>query len=83
VKTPPHVDVKILRKVAGWTIDRLITEIYKATGATYQRGTISAIESGIRGASPKALADIAAAYGIPEGAITVDYTPRATTKVGA
>lgn len=83
VKVPPHVDLKTLRKVAGWTIDRLCAEINRATGASYQKGTISAIESGLRGASDKALADIAAAYGLPADTITVAYVPRATTKVAS
>lgn len=82
VKTPPHVDLRSLRKAVGWTIDELIRQIaIRADGATYQRGTISAIESGTRGASPKALADIAAAYRIDPDAVRTDYVPRATTKV--
>ncbi|GAB3304027.1 helix-turn-helix domain-containing protein [Epidermidibacterium keratini] len=76
IKTPPHVSLKALRQMRGWTLDKLIAEIAGATGANYQRGTISAIESGLRGASAKAISDIAAAYRIDPDLITTDYRPR-------
>lgn len=74
-KTPPHVSVKTLRQVRGWTLDQLAAAIHDATGANYQRGTLSAIESGLRGLSAKAVGDLAAAYGITPEQIATDYTP--------
>lgn len=40
------------------------------------RGAISAIESGLRGASVQMLDAIAVAYGLEPGDLTTDYAPR-------
>jgi transcriptional regulator with XRE-family HTH domain len=75
-KNPPHVSLANLRLAAGLTIDSLIDRIEEETGHRYSRGTISAIESGHRGASAELLAAIATAYGLRPDAVRTDYTPR-------
>lgn len=74
--TPPHVPIKALRIVAGITLDVLATEIGQITGRKPARGTLSAIESGIRGASTEMLRAIEQAYALPSGMVTTDYDPR-------
>lgn len=43
---------------------------------SFTAGSLSLIENGKRGASVKVLAAIAAAYGLPPGAIRSDYVPQ-------
>lgn len=76
-KTPPHVPIKALRIVAGITLDVLATEIGQITGIKPTRGALSAIESGVRGASTEMLRAIERAYALPVGMVTTDYEPRA------
>jgi len=44
------------------------------------RGTLSAIESGSRGVSDLMLRALERAFGIPEGSMTTEYSPRARAK---
>ena len=75
-KNPPHVTLKALRLVAGITAEELCRRIAEENPSLNPtRGTISAIESGLRGASPAMLDAISAAYGLPPGEITTDYAP--------
>lgn len=54
----------------------LATEIGQITGRKPARGTLSAIESGQRGASTEMLRAIEQAYALPAGMVTTDYKPR-------
>jgi transcriptional regulator with XRE-family HTH domain len=75
-KTPPHVSLRVLRSVAGLTLEDVAERV-----ATHfpemnlSRGTLSAIEGGGRGASPLMLRALEMAYGIPEGSLTTAYEP--------
>lgn len=82
-KIPPHVDLRTLRVVAGLTIDDLIDRIAASTGARYSRGSISAVETGARGASQKFINDVAAAYGVEPAQIVTDYRPRTRLEVAS
>ena len=75
-RTPPHVSLRSLRNAVGWTADQLIARMREEDPRLIlNRGTISAIESGTRGASPHMLEVLCAAYGLPSGAIVTDYEP--------
>lgn len=77
-KTPPHVTLKGIRKATGMTLDQVAQAVNEVVGgkAKVNRGTISAIESGIRGASVQMLDAMAVAYGMEPGDIVTDYEPR-------
>lgn len=75
-KNPPHFPLKYARVIAGITAEELCRRITEEDPRlTPTRGTISAIESGTRGASPQMLAAICAAYGLPPDALVTDYEP--------
>lgn len=76
-RTPPHVSLGDLRAAVGITLDQLIQRIEDTSGITTTRGTLSAIENGLRGGSAELLTGIALAYGLRPDAITTDYLPRA------
>lgn len=78
-RTPPHVSLKTLRLVKGWSLDETADRIEAATGDRPTKGALSAIENGIRGASNELLRAMEMAFELPIGSITTDYTPRATT----
>lgn len=76
-RIPPHVSLGHLRAATGLTIDQLIERMrQEVPELTVTRGAISAIENGHRGASEQMLDALAAAYGLPAGAIATDYRPR-------
>lgn len=77
-KVPPHVSLRILRKASGLTLDQVAAAVTEVTGAKrpVTRGAISAIESGLRGASSQMLDALAVAYGLDPGDITTTYEPR-------
>lgn len=74
------VSLKDLRVAAGKKqaeVCEFVTEYLGLTGEdTFTAGSLSLIENGKRGASVKVLAAIAAAYGLPPGAIRSDYVPQ-------
>jgi transcriptional regulator with XRE-family HTH domain len=75
-KNPPHFALKYARVIAGITAEELCRRIREEDPSLNPtRGTISAIESGTRGASPQMLAAICAAYGLPPDALVTDYQP--------
>jgi transcriptional regulator with XRE-family HTH domain len=75
-KAPPHLPLKYARAIAGITAEELCRRIREEDPTlSPTRGTISAIETGTRGASPRMLAAICAAYGLPPDAIVTDYEP--------
>lgn len=76
-KTPPHAPLRAIRQAAGLTLEQVgqrITQEFPEITAS--RGTLSAIESGARGASDLMLRALERAYGIDEGSLTTDYIPR-------
>lgn len=77
-RNPPHVSLKSLRKATGLTVEQVAAKVADVLGLDepLNRGTISAIETGKRGASRQMLDAIAAAYGLESGDITTDYEPR-------
>lgn len=79
-QTPPHAALSDLRKVSGLTLDEVAEKVAKVLGLDHplNRGTISAIETGKKGASRQMLDAIAVAYGLAPGRLTTDYEPRAS-----
>lgn len=75
-KTPPHISLGDLRSVSGKTLDEVCEAASETLDSPLTRGALSAIENGIRGASPKVLAALEVAYGLRPGAIVTDYEPR-------
>lgn len=71
-RTPPHVSLKSLRKAAGLTHEQVCRAVGDATDGrvTLTRGALSAIESGLRGASAPMLRALELAYGLDPGDIT-------------
>lgn len=59
-------------------IDDICDGVEAVTGDRPARGTVSAIETGARGASNELLRALEQAYGARPGAITTDYQPRST-----
>ena len=79
-KTPPHVSLRNLRKASGMTLDQVCAEVSRILGLPDEklmpRGTLSAIESGTRGASRPMLDALALAYGLDPGDLVTDFVPR-------
>lgn len=77
-KTPPHATMRGLRKASNMTLDQVAAAVNEILGqkAKVNRGTISAIESGLRGASTQMLNAIAVAYGMEPGDLVTNYEPR-------
>jgi transcriptional regulator with XRE-family HTH domain len=78
------VKIATLRKVAGLTLQAVCDHINAefAFPKPVERGTISAIENGHRGASAQMLEALASAFGIHPSEIDTSYQPR-SWKVGA
>lgn len=77
-KTPPHVSLRNLRRASKLTLEEVCAAVTEITGTKkpMTRGALSAIESGLRGASQQVLDALAVAYGLEPGDITTDYEPR-------
>lgn len=82
-KTPPHATMRGIRKASGLTLEQVAEAVNEVLPgrSKVNRGTISAIESGLRGASTQMLDAIAVAYGMEAGDIVTDYTPRQREQV--
>ena len=77
VRTPPHATLKGLRKASGLTLEQVAGAVAEILGSTnVNRGTISAIESGLRGPSQPMLDALAVAYGMEPGDLVTDFEPR-------
>lgn len=61
---------------AGWDLDDVADRVEEITGDRPTRGTLSAVESGARGASSELLTALEQAYQMPAGSLTTDYRPR-------
>ena len=79
-RTSPHATMKGVRKATGLTLDQVAEAVNEVLGRAeskrVNRGTISAIENGLRGASVQMLDAIAVAYGMEPGDLVTDYQPR-------
>lgn len=72
----PVVGIATLRKAKGLTLQAVCDHMKEEHGINADRGTVSAIELGHRGASVRMLAAIADALGIPAADIDTAYEPR-------
>lgn len=72
----PVVTIGTLRKSLGLTLQNVVDRMYEEHGIRCDRGTVSAIELGHRGASAEMLIALADALGIPVTAIDTQYEPR-------
>lgn len=79
-KTPPHVSLRTLRLALKLTLDDIADRIEENRGDRPTRGALSAVESGLRGASAELLGAMEEAYGIEPGTITTTYQPRSTPR---
>lgn len=74
---PPHAPLGAVRKALGLRLDDVLARIRTAyPGTRMNRGTLSAIESGTRGASDEMLDVLCLGYGLPAGSLTTTYVPR-------
>jgi hypothetical protein len=80
VRIPPHVPIKALRLVACISQDELADRIFEITGKRPTKGSLSAIESGLRGPSVELIAALEEAYGLNPGTISTTYRPRAAQR---
>lgn len=78
-RTPPHISLRALRRASNLTLEQVADSVAEVLGPTSKvnRGTISAIESGLRGASVQMLRALEVAYGLEPGDIDTSYVPRA------
>ena len=77
-REPPMASLRDIRLALGLTLDEVASRIATETGEPAPlRGTLSSIESGTRGASAEMLDALSVALGMPAGALTTDYAPRA------
>lgn len=72
----PVVSIGTYRKGLGLTLQAVCDHMREEHGMNVDRGTISGIENGHRGASAKMLAAYADALGIPAAVIDTQYEPR-------
>ncbi|MGW2666100.1 helix-turn-helix domain-containing protein [Nocardia tengchongensis] len=75
-KAPPYVSLRDVRVALDLSLDDLRDRIKVMTHREISNGSLSAIETGQRGASREALADIEAALHLPSGSISTTYLPR-------
>lgn len=77
-RTPPFVSLRNLRVATGMTLEQVAKRIKEVVPEMKEpsQGSLSAIESGSRGASELMLVALARAYGLPDDAITTTYEPR-------
>lgn len=75
--TPPHVSIRILRRVSKLTLDEVCLKVNEADPKlSLSRGALSAIENGLRGASTAVIAALEVVYDIEPGSIDTQYEPR-------
>lgn len=72
----PYIPLAVLRNKMRLTLTAVAERIYEETGERTDRGTLSAIERGHRGASEEMIEALAAAYGIDVDDIDTKYVPR-------
>lgn len=72
----PYIPLAVLRTKMQLTLTAVAARIFEETGVHTDRGTLSAIENGHRGASQEMIAALAAVYGIDPTCIDTQYVPR-------
>lgn len=80
---PPTVPLHAMRRVAGLTVGEVCARFKTMTGQTLSAGALSHIERGTRVATGEVLRGLELAYGIREGSISTDYTPRTSRRAAA
>ncbi|MFE3229292.1 XRE family transcriptional regulator [Nocardia sp. NPDC059228] len=75
-KAPPYVSLRDVRVAAKLTLDDVRRRLWLISGREISNGTLSAVETGQRGASRELLADIEAALNLPASSISTTYLPR-------
>lgn len=81
--TAPHISLQALRlalRRKQEDVCNQVTEYLQADDphrTPFTKGGLSAIENGIRGASPEILSALELVFGLRAGDLTTDYTPRA------
>lgn len=79
-RTPPHVSLRSLRKASNQTLEQVCATVSEILGLPperpFVRGSLSAIESGLRGPSQAVLDALAVAYGLDPGDVVTDFEPR-------
>jgi len=78
-KPPPWVELPlsyIRKEVAGLSLEDVGKALKEILGREYGKGSLSAIESGSRGASPAVLEALEQVLGLPVGSIRTEYTPQ-------
>lgn len=82
-KVPPHMALSDVRYLSGKTLDEVCAAASEVLGRPLTRGALSAIENGLRGASPEVLHALEVAYGARPGSIVTTYVPRTREAVPA
>lgn len=72
----PYIPLAVLRKKMRLTLEAVCQRIFEETGMRPDRGTLSAIELGHRGASAQMIEALALVYDIPPTVIDTAYAPR-------
>lgn len=76
LRTPPHIPIRALRLALDITLDEVAVGVEEILGERPSRGTLSAIETGHRGASPELLSALEEFYRLDPGTISTTYRPR-------
>lgn len=78
-KTPPVASLRSLRIASRQTLEAVAESVSDLLDQKVSRGTLSAIETGARGASIQMLNALAVTYGLEPGDLyTPDYDPRSS-----
>lgn len=80
---PPHVPLAALRIRLGLKQAEVCEEVSRLLEKSFTTGALSAIENGLRGASPETLVAIQTALGLRPGDLVVDYEPSHSRRKGA
>jgi len=76
LKAPPLASLRCLRIASHQTLEQVAETVSELLNQKVSRGTISAIETGVRGASKQMLDALAVAFDLEPGDVYVDYDPR-------
>lgn len=78
-KAPPWVELSlpyVRKELARLSLEDVGDALEQILGRRYGKGSLSAIESGKRGASPAVLEALEQVLELPVGSIHTEYTPR-------
>lgn len=68
------IPLRLMRELSGLSTRQLVKRISEVGGDDWSPATISKVETGDRGSSPKLREDLAAAFGLPSGAVHEEDT---------